>query len=84
MTRIRYFTQATMDNLHENVAEHLDWYYAPQGNDFPGQVAADSWREARMEAEPLATQLTSGLKERRHECVDRLHDASRSDSAAGF
>ena len=62
MTRIRYFTQATVDNLRENVAEHLDWYYAPQGSDFPGQLVADSWREARMEAEPLATQLTSGLK----------------------
>ena len=62
MTRVHYFTQALVEELRAAVPSHLDWYYEPGSSGLPVPQPPEAWREAKIEVEPLASLLQSGIK----------------------
>ena len=62
MTRVHYFTQALVEELRAAVPSHLDWYYEPGSSGLPVPQPPEAWREAKIEIEPLAPLLQSGIK----------------------
>lgn len=62
MTRVHYFTQATVEELRAAVSSQLDWYYEPGSSGLPISRPPEAQREANIEVEPLAPLLKPGLK----------------------
>ena len=60
MTPLRHLTALAVEGLRAGVGGRLDWYYAPDGADALPRLTADTSREARIEAEPLAGRLERG------------------------
>ena len=58
MTRLRYFTTEILEDLRVNIANRLDWYYAPHG-DPTGVALVGGVRESRLEAPALSEQLVT-------------------------
>ena len=56
MTNLRYYTTETLEGLRTKIAEHLDWYYAPDGP-LPALSPVGGVRESRLTAPALAERL---------------------------
>ena len=57
MTKIRYYTSESLEQLRNSVDNNLDWYYAPNGV-LPAAHSPRGTREANMPAPSLAGSLT--------------------------
>ncbi len=53
MPNLRYYTSAVVEDLRTRVAEHLDWYYAPEGSPF-SVAPVGGVRESSITAPKLA------------------------------
>jgi hypothetical protein len=59
VTRLHYLTASAVESLREGAAEHVDWYYSPDGA-FPGDLPVKAIRDARIDIAPLASALEEG------------------------
>ncbi len=55
MSRLRYYTMASVENLRQSVAERLDWYYSPREG-VPATTVG-GFRESKIDAPDLAGRL---------------------------
>ncbi len=58
MTNLRYYTTEVVEDLRTRIAEHLDWYYAPQGRP-PSVASVGGLRESTLTAPALAERLVT-------------------------
>ena len=58
MTNLRYYTTEVVEDLRTRIAEHLDWYYLPQGRP-PSAASVGGLRESTLTAPALAEQLVT-------------------------
>lgn len=56
MTNLRYYTTEVVENLRARIADHLDWYYAPEGRP-PAMASIGGIRESNLTAPDLNHQL---------------------------
>ncbi len=61
MTNLRYYTTEVVEDLRTRIAEHLDWYYAPQGHS-PSVASVGGLRESTLTAPDLAERLVTDVK----------------------
>ena len=62
MTRLRYYTSKALEELRRTIADHLDWYYAPDGPT-PVFISSTEVRESRLAAPALAGRLVMDTKQ---------------------
>ena len=55
MTKLRYYTIDTLENLRQTVAGRLDWYYAPV-EEVPFS-SLGGFRESKVEAPAIASRF---------------------------
>ena len=58
MTNLRYYTTEVVEDLRTRIAEHLDWYYEPQGRP-PSATSVGGLRESTVTAPALSEQLVT-------------------------
>ena len=58
MTNLRYYTTEVVEDLRTRIAEHLDWYYAPQGRP-PSDASVGGLRESTLMAPALAERFVT-------------------------
>ena len=61
MTQLRYYTTDALEELRLNVADNLDWYYAPEGTP-PQATTWSDFRQSKISAPALDRQLKIDLK----------------------
>ena len=60
MINLRYYTTEVVEGLRTRIAEHLDWYYAPQGRP-PPAASVGGLRESTLTAPALDEQLVTDV-----------------------
>ena len=60
MTNLRYYTTEVVEDLRTRIAEHLDWYYAPQGRP-PSVASVGGLRESTLMAPALDERLVTDV-----------------------
>ena len=58
MANLTYYTTEVVEDLRTRIAEHLDWYYAPQGRP-PSAASVGGLRESTLTAPALAERLVT-------------------------
>ena len=58
MTNLRYYTTEVVEDLRTRIADHLDWYYAPEGRP-PPVASVGGLRESTLPAPALAERLVT-------------------------
>ena len=58
MTNLRYYTTQVVEDLRTRIAEHLDWYYEPQGRP-PSVAPVGGLRESTLTAPAFAERLVT-------------------------
>ena len=54
MTNLRYYTTEVVENLRARIADHLDWYYAPEGRP-PAMASIGGIRESNFNGNLIST-----------------------------
>ena len=58
MANLRYYTTEVVEGLRTRIAEHLDWYYAPEGR-HPAAALVGGVRESGLAAPALVERLVT-------------------------
>ena len=59
MTNLSYYTTEVVEELRIRIAEHLDWYYAPQGHPPSAASVIGGLRDSTLTAPALAEKLVT-------------------------
>ena len=62
MDQIRYFTQKTVEELRASVSRNLDWYYKPDGTEFPRRIPSEARRDTSLPWRELGSLLAVGSR----------------------
>jgi len=58
VSQLGYYTQRMVEELRDSASRHVDWYYKPDGTEFPGKIPSDARRDTPLAWRELGPLLT--------------------------